>query len=75
MKALMIAALAVVLGHAHTSAADAAGWRSCKASSAKCTVGQPKAVKVQTQRRAAFRYRDVNSMPARDWFYRRMLDN
>jgi hypothetical protein len=75
MKVLMVAALTAIVGIAHSSTADAAGWRSCKASSAKCTVSQTKTVKVQNQRRASFRYRDVNSMPARDWFYRRMLDN
>jgi hypothetical protein len=75
MKYLAIAALATLSATAHTSTVEAAGWRSCKATSVNCTSAQTKAVRVQNQRRAAFRHRDVNSMPARDWFYRRMLDN
>lgn len=75
MKYLTIAVLATLAAIAPTSAAEAAGWRSCKATSANCTSAQTKTVRVQNQRRAAFRQRDVNSMPARDWFYRRMLDN
>jgi len=54
---------------------EAAGWRSCKATSVNCTGARTKAVRTENQRRAAVRHRDVNSMPARDWFYRRMLDN
>jgi hypothetical protein len=71
MKVAMFAPLSAILGFAHTSAADAAGWRSCKASSAKCTFAQTKTVKVHNQRRAAVR----NSMPARAWFARQMLNN
>jgi hypothetical protein len=75
MKALTFAALATLLATSHTTTAEAAGWRSCKATSVNCTGAQPKASRAQQPRRAAFRQRDVNSMPARDWFYRRMLDN
>ncbi len=75
MKALMLAALAALVATAHTSTAEAAGWRSCKATSVNCTSAQTKATKIQNKRRASYRHRDVNSMPARDWFYRRMLDN
>jgi hypothetical protein len=75
MKVQMFAALAAILAIAHSSAANAAGWRSCKASSAKCTVAQTNTVKDHNQRRAAVRHRYVNSMPARAWFDRQMLNN
>jgi hypothetical protein len=75
MKALMIAALAALSAAAHTSTVEAAGWRSCKATSVNCTGARTKAVRTENQRRAAARHREVNSMPARDWFYRQMLDN
>jgi hypothetical protein len=41
----------------------------------KMHVAQSKTVKVHNQRQAAVRHRDVTFMPARDWFYRRMLNN
>lgn len=74
MKYLTITALTALAATTSTSTLEAAGWRSCKATQVNCTSAQTK-VKVRNHRRAAFRYRDINSMPARDWFYRRMLDN
>ena len=53
MKYLMIAALATLSATAHTSTVEAAGWRSCKATSVNCTSARTKAVRVQNQRRAA----------------------
>ncbi len=75
MNFLMIAALAALSASAHTSTVEAADWRGCKATSVNCSSTRIKAARVQNYRRAAYRHRDANSMSAREWFYRRMLDN
>lgn len=75
MNFLVVAVLAAFSAIAHTSTVEAAGWRACKATSVNCSSTRTKAARVQNYRRAAYRHRDTNSLSAREWFYRRMLDN
>jgi hypothetical protein len=59
--------------------AEAAGWRSCKTTAAKCTHARTHVAKPAKTHHARRVYRDnhyaVRGVSTREYFFRQMLDN